>query len=336
MKIVVTGGRGLLGSEFARLDGGGRAAVSLEGPVSGISDAVLRITALGHTELDVTDADLTRAVVAERAPDWVIHCAAYTAVDRAEKEPEEAMRVNRGGTVNVAAAAAEAGARMLYLSTDYVFDGRATEPYAPGDPVAPLSVYARTKRAGEEATLAAGGVVVRTGWLYGSGGGDFVDAMLARAERGEPLRVVDDQRGRPTWARNVARTVLELIGSEGPTTPAGGGTSSMDVRRGGGAVVGREAEGTRGAPLAGIWHVADGGDATWLELAREAVRLRVLDAEIEGVSTEEWGAAAPRPAYSVLDLTETERRLGRAMMRWKDALAQYLEQEPHLDPKKSP
>ncbi|MDX1493013.1 MAG: dTDP-4-dehydrorhamnose reductase [Longimicrobiales bacterium] len=296
MKIVVTGAGGLLGSELVGLNGAELDAIAGAGAAADAGE--LEIVGLSRPELDVTDASEARTVLQELQPDWVIHCAAYTAVDRAEAEPEEAMAVNHGGTVNVTAAAATVGAGLVYISTDYVFDGTKGEPYLPSDPVAPLSVYARTKLAGEEAALAAGGVAVRTGWLYGAGGGNFVDAILRRAAAGEGLRVVDDQRGRPTWARNVARGVVELVG--GSPGRAGAGE------------------------LAGVWHLADGGDATWLELAREAVRRRGLEVEIEGVSTEEWGAAAPRPMDSVLDLSATEARLGRSMMHWKDALETYL------------
>lgn len=298
MRVVVTGAGGLLGSEFVRLGAGNRIQpVGTDHPT-----AAVEVFGLSRSDLDVSDADAADRALGELGPDWVIHCAAYTAVDRAEAEPKEAMRVNHGGTVNVVSAAARCGARLLYVSTDYVFDGEKDEPYLPSDPVAPLSVYARTKAAGEEAALAGGGIAVRTGWLYGAGGGNFVDAILRRAEHGEGLRVVDDQRGRPTWARNVAVTVMELIG--GPGSPRVSGDAML--------------------PAGSVWHVADAGEATWLGFAREAVRLRGLDVEISGVSTEEWGAPAPRPRYSVLDLDATESRLGRPMMEWRVALAEYL------------
>lgn len=336
MKILVTGGRGLLGSELGRLGrarragaGGGTAVRGTPHPdEEPLSPRPPTVVALGRQELDVTDADDARRVIADHAPDWVVHCAAYTGVDRAEEEPEAAMRVNHGGTVNVATAATEIGAGLVYLSTDYVFDGRdapggaGRTPYRPDDPVAPLSAYARTKLAGEEAALASGGVAVRTGWLYGAGGRNFVDAILERAERGESLRVVDDQRGRPTWARNVATGVVELL--EGASSGGAGGSSGAKGGSSGGA---GGSSGGKGERLAGVWHLADGGDATWLELAREALRLRGLDVEVEGVSTEEWGAAAPRPAYSVLDVSSTEARLGRPMVHWREALERYLSEQ---------
>lgn len=283
----MTGAGGLLGSEFVGLGSEGA------GP---------EIIGLTRAQLDVTVADEVDQVIGDHRPDWVVHCAAYTAVDRAEEEAQEAMRVNHGGTVNVAAAAARHRAGLLYISTDYVFDGRKGTPYLPSDPVNPLSVYARTKLAGEDAALAAGGVSVRTGWLYGAGGGNFVDAILRRAQAGERLRVVNDQRGRPTWARNVALGVVELLL----------GSVAGDVARG----------------LDGVWHLADGGDATWLELARTALSLRGLQTEVAGIPSQEWGAAASRPTYSVLDLAATEAALARPMMPWWTALESYLSGTP--------
>ena len=289
MKILVTGARGLLGSEI-------------------VPEARRRgweVVGLGRAELDVTDRPLVRERVLAEAPDWVIHCAAYTAVDRAEDEPDVAMRVNRDGAANVARASADTGASMVYVSTDYVFDGEKRTPYLPDDAVAPLSVYGRSKLAGEEvvravyaerSTAAADRrvvrpLIVRTGWLFGAGGRSFVLSILARAGKGGALRVVDDQRGRPTWTRSLAEAVLELI--------------ERDVR--------------------GVWHVANRGEATWLDLAREAVRIRGLDAQIDGVSSVEWGAPAERPTYSVLDLEGTEAALGREMIDWREALRRFLE-----------
>jgi dTDP-4-dehydrorhamnose reductase len=286
VRVLVTGAHGLLGAEFVRV-------VQGEG-----WDAV----PLGREDLDVTDSGAVDARILEESPDWIVHCAAYTAVDRAEEDPELAMRVNRDGAANVAGAAARAGARTVYISSDYVFDGEQRIPYGTGDAVGPLSVYGKTKLAGEVAVahaaseVASGAVtrlplIVRTGWLYGASGNNFVTAILARAEAGGALRVVDDQRGRPTWAANVASVVVNLM------------TSGVD----------------------GIWHVADGDDATWLEFAREVVRIRGLDVPVQGVSTDDWGAEAPRPRYSVLDLTSTESAVRHPMMGWREALRVYLD-----------
>ena len=278
MRVLVTGARGLLG-----------AAVAAEGRSRG-HEAV----ALGRAELDVTDSATVYKAMSAARPDAVVHCAAYTAVDRAESEPELARAVNRDGTRHVAAAAAAAGAVIVYVSTDYVFDGTKRTPYLPADEAKPLSVYGRTKLEGEEAVAEVGGeaLTVRTSWLYGPGNG-FVPAILRRAREGGVVRVVDDQRGRPTWAPHAAVAILDLLES-----------------------------GARGA-----WHVAGGGDCTRIELAREALALDGLPVEVHAISTADYGAPAPRPAYSVLALDTTEERLGRRMPHWREALRGYLEFE---------
>ncbi len=183
---------------------------------------------------------------------------------------------------------------MVYISTDYVFDGEKRTPYLPSDPVRPLSVYGRSKLAGEAAVARAlddpAPLIVRTGWLYGAGGRNFVTTMLGLAGRGGTLRIVDDQWGRPTWVRHVAHIVLDLMRAD----------------------------------LSGVWNVGDAGEGTWLDLARETFRLRGLNVETQGVSSEEWGAAAPRPRRSILDLSATEAALGRPMTDWRHALEELL------------
>lgn len=278
LRIAVTGAGGLLGSR-----------VVAEAGVRGYE-----VIALDHATLDVTDAAAVVSAVEAARPSAVIHCAAYTAVDRAEAEPELARSVNRDGAAHVARAAAGAGAVMVYPSTDYVFDGRKRTPYLPDDPPNPLSVYGRTKLEGERAVTETAGdaLVVRTSWLYGAGKG-FVPGILRLAAGGGPLRVVDDQTARPTWVGDAAPLVLDLV-----------------------------ERGERG-----VWHVADEGECTRIELAREALRLRGDSTEVRAISTEEFGAAAARPPYSVLDLTRTERTLDRRMTDWREALRSFLDEE---------
>jgi len=276
MKVLITGAGGLLGTEFV-------SACSVRGHV---------VVACDRKSLDVTDAARVSEVLREEAPDLVLHCAAYTAVDRAETDGERAFSVNEDGTRNVADAAAAIGARFVYFSTDYVFDGRTDVPYAPDAATHPLSVYGRSKLAGEGATRASGAdwLIVRTGWLFGGGGSNFVSTVLRRAQEGSPVRVVDDQRGRPTWAANLAEHTMELL----------------DL----------------GAQ--GIVHLANGGTATWFELAQAVVQIRQLELEVAPVSTQDWGAAAERPRYSVLDFAHSEARLGKVMTPWHDALSTFL------------
>ena len=279
MKALVTGAAGLLGTELVREASARR----------------WEVLALGRGALDVTDAGAYRAAILAERPDVVLHCAAYTAVDRAESEPDLARRVNVDGARAGAEAARDRGALFVSFSTDYVFDGTQGSPYLPGDSPNPLNVYGRTKLEGERAVEDSGAdaLTIRTSWLYGSAGPSFVTAILRRARAGESLRVVDDQTGRPTWTRNLAADALDLV--------------------------------QRGAR--GTWHAAGGGTCTWLELAREAVRLDGLDVPIEGVSTDAWGAPAPRPRYSVLDLSATEALLGRPMVPWTEALRSFLAED---------
>lgn len=316
MKLLVTGASGLLGSEFV---------------TSAIGRGFLVATP-SRARCDVTDPVAVMREILEEAPDVVVHCAGYTAVDEAESHPGRAMLVNRDGTANVAAAAATAGAKLVHISSDYVFDGTIKRPYRPEDAVAPISVYGKTKAASEVAALGAPinapvgmsrrdvqslatgdakrPLVIRTGWLYGGGGRSFVDTVVERVAKGEAMRVVEDQRGSPTWARDVADATLDLT--------------------------------LRGA--SGVWHVAAAGQASWLDVAKVVAALTMRagsaasgnpggagadrsddpTAEVSGVTSAEWGAPAMRPAYSVLDLTETERALGRTMPDWKRSLERFM------------
>jgi dTDP-4-dehydrorhamnose reductase len=271
VRIAVTGAAGLLGTEL----------------LAGARARGHEVVALTRAELDVTDPMQARSVIAAACPDAVIQCAAYSAVDRAEQEPELARAVNRDGAAHVGAAATAVGARFVYVSTDYVFDGRKGAPYLPGDAPGPLSTYGRTKLEGERTAREASpdALVVRTSWLYAKHRG-FVSTMLERARRGERLRVVDDQRGRPTWVRDAALGILEL--------------TELGERD--------------------VWHVAGGGDCTRFELVREALHIAGLEAEVEPVSSAAFDAPAARPAYSVLDLSATEARLGRPMRDWREGL----------------
>lgn len=281
MRVLVTGGGGLLGGEFrARLPS--------------LGHTVLAPT---HAQLDVTDPVAVARSVAAARPDVVLQCAAVARLERAEAEPEVAYRVNRDGARIVAEAAAAAGARIVQVSTDYVFDGAERAPYAPDHPRRPLNAYARSKAEGEDAVLAAapGALVVRVSWLFGGERAGFVEHVLEQSGQGRPVQVVRDQWSRPTWTANVVDTVLELL--------------------------------DRGAP-GGIWHVADGGEATRLQQAREVLRLAGVDAELIEVERETLWPDVPRPAYTVLDLQATEAFLGRSMEPWTRSLRRFLEGRP--------
>lgn len=280
MKLLVTGGGGLLGGALAR-------AAAARGH---------RVVAPDRRSLDVTDRDAPGRVVESERPDAVLHCAAYTDVDGAEADPGTAMEVNAAGTGRVARAAAAVGSLLFYPGTDYIFDGEGDAPYAPDDPPRPINAYGRSKAAGEEEARAAGRwLVVRTSWLYGPGGRNFVDRVRRRAARGEEMRVVDDQRGRPTWTGSLAPALVQL------------------VERAPGEAGGR------------VLHLADRGVTTWYGLAREVVEREGCHASVLPISSEAWGAPARRPRNAVLEIASGEEALGRPMPHWRDSLGRHLE-----------
>jgi dTDP-4-dehydrorhamnose reductase len=275
VRVLVTGAGGMLARAVVR-----------EAAVRGHD-----VVPLGRADLDVTDAGAVRAAVLGARPDVVAQCAAYTRVDDAEADEAAAFAVNAAATGHVAAACTEAGARLVYPSTDYVFDGSATEPYAADAPTSPINAYGRSKLAGEQAASRADTLVVRTSWLYGPGGRNFVSTILARARAGASLRVVDDQQGAPTSTLSLAAVMLDLLERDAPP---------------------------------GIWHATDRGRTTWYGLATAALALAGIDADITPCSTADFPTPARRPAWSVLDCSRTYALVGEAP-EWRDALAAALE-----------
>jgi dTDP-4-dehydrorhamnose reductase len=252
-------------------------------------------TGLDRNDLDVTDVTAVRAAVGQLRPDVIVNCAAWTAVDAAEAHEDEALAVNGRGPASLAAACAPGGLRLVQLSTDYVFDWTAQRPYPEDGVPAPRSAYGRTKLAGEQAVLGQlpdRGYVVRTAWLYGAHGPNFVRTMV-RLERQQPdLGVVDDQHGQPTWTVDVAHQVIALIET--------------------------------GAPP-GIYHATSSGETTWCGLAREVFRQLGADpARVRATASSALDRPAPRPAYSVLG-HDRWAKAGVAPIRdWQLALRQAL------------
>jgi dTDP-4-dehydrorhamnose reductase len=273
MRVLVTGAAGMLGQEvMAHLH------LSSRHEATGVD-----------LEVDVTDPRAVDACVDDVRPQAILHLAAWTDVDGAEAHEERAAAVNGLGTANVARAAARVGAALVYPSTDYVFDGRKGSPYVEDDAPAPLSAYGRTKRAGEIAALAecpAGTRVARTAWLYGAGGRNFVDTMLALGSEREEVAVVDDQEGSPTWARDLAPALLALVGQP-----------------------------------PGIYHTAGAGRVSWAGFAEAIFAGADLGCRVRRIATAELGRPAPRPAVSPLAVT----RPGAPRLRgWREALEAYL------------
>ncbi|MGE5625973.1 MAG: dTDP-4-dehydrorhamnose reductase [Bacillota bacterium] len=262
--------------------------------------AAAEATALDRSELDVGDRDAVRRAVADLAPELIINAAAYTAVDKAESEPALAMRVNGEGPGHLAEAAREGGARLLHVSTDFVFDGSAREPYRPDAATAPLGVYGGSKLEGERRVMERSrgeALVLRTAWVYAAQGHNFVRTMLRlMGERGT-VRVVRDQLGSPTWADSVATALWAAA-------------SKRDFR--------------------GIHHWTDAGTASWYDfavaIAEEAQELGLLKnkAEVLPITSAEYPTPARRPAYSVLDRSSTESALGIRPGPWRDNLKKML------------
>jgi dTDP-4-dehydrorhamnose reductase len=316
-RYLVTGARGMLGQ-----------AVTAE----------LMLRGCIVIPTDLPEADLTDEAVAQRLfdavrPTRVIHCAAYTAVDRAESDAETCRRVNAEMPAVVARACARVGAAMLLVSTDFVFDGRAVgRPYREDDTPRPVSVYGQTKLDGERAVAAAleRHQIVRTAWLYGPGKRNFVSAMLERLWRGERLRVVDDQTGSPTYTLDLAAALADLCGA-GVAGAAGtvGGPAATGEAGAAGATKGAGFSSSAGASDAaratGTFHLVNAGRTTWCGLTRRAAELAGLTPEdVEAIPTSDYPTAARRPVWSVLDCSRAWS-LGVPPMRpWGEALADYV------------
>jgi dTDP-4-dehydrorhamnose reductase len=276
VRVLVTGAGGMLGLDVVRA---ARAA----------GDEVVALT---RAELDVTDPEAVAAAVADARADAVVNCAAWTNVDGAEDDPAGAHAVNADGAGNLARAAAVAGARLVHVSTDYVFDGDRppdAAPYVESDPTGPRSVYGASKLAGERVVEAAGGshVIVRSSWLFGVGGRNFAATMLALAAERDELTVVDDQIGCPTATAHLAPALLALARSDAQ----------------------------------GVFHVAGGGHCSWHAFASEIFRQSGTGTRVLPCTTAEMPRPAPRPAFSAL---ASERPEAPVLPPWQEGLATYL------------
>jgi dTDP-4-dehydrorhamnose reductase len=252
-----------------------------------------QILGVSSRDCDIRDAVKVRACVTNFQPDWIVLSAAYTDVDGCESKTEQAFAANRDGAANVAVAAKESGAKLLFLSSDYVFDGRKTSPYETNDPRNPQSVYGRSKAEAEIRLLETlpDCCIVRTSWLFGAGGKCFPDTILKLAAGRPAIDVVNDQRGCPTYAADLAKAIVELC--------------RKDAR--------------------GILHVTNAGDCTWYEFALEIISSAGLTTEVRPVSSGQMARPAPRPAYSVLSPTSL-LQYGIEMPDWKNALHRYLKE----------
>ena len=273
MKVLILGATGLLGKPLMREWSGDEVA------------------GLGSRDVDIRDEGRVRDIVGNHRPDWIVLAAAYTDVDGCESHQKLAFAVNRDGAVNVARAAREAGANLLFVSSDYVFDGRKTSPYETEDQRNPQSVYGRSKAEAEQELLQLlpDCCIARTSWLFGVGGKCFPDTILKLAASRPALDVVNDQRGCPTYTLDLARAIIALCRKN----------------------------------ASGIVHVTNAGNCTWFEFAREILRGAGLTTEVRPVTSREFVRPAPRPANSVLSATSLHP-YGIELPEWQDALRRYL------------
>ncbi len=275
MRWLITGAGGQLGTDLQHT----------------LADSGDEVLALRHSELDIADSTAVAKAVADLAPDVVVNAAAYTAVDAAESDEDAAHRVNTVGPATLAAALAGHGGKLVQVSTDYVFAGDASVPYEVDDPTGPRSAYGRTKLGGEQAVrdlLPEASYVVRTAWVYGATGGNFVKTIARLERERDTISVVDDQRGAPTWSADLAIGLVEL---------------------------------GRSAAVPGIYHCTNAGDTTWFGFAQAIFEELGADPErVLPTTTDAFPRPAPRPAYSVLSDTAW-RAAGLAPLRhWRDAL----------------
>lgn len=279
LKVIVTGGTGQLATAIAKLCTQSKNSYIIT------SIEELDICSVESVSRGLQDADI------------VINCAAYTNVEAAEENIEEATRINRDGVANIAKVARERGIKLIHISTDFVFggDNERTTPYHEQETPSPINVYGKTKAEGEaEALTAPGAIVLRTSWLYAPWGHNFVNTIIDRARQGAELRVVDDQRGTPTSAISLAQAIIEIIES--------GAWQTME----------------------GIYHYSDLGESSWYDFAKEIVRIAEVETRITPCKSSEWQSKAKRPHYSVLDKSRIAKLGIVALKPWQERLREVI------------
>ncbi len=275
-RVLVLGARGMVGSELMA-----------------IPSSRFEMVGLGHEDLDIVIEEDTHRAIQDIRPRIIVHTAAYTDVDGCEKAPDRAFRVNGQGTLHVAQACHRIGAKLLYLSTDYVFDGKGSRPYREEDPVNPINIYGKSKLEGERHVqhLLQEFIIVRTQWLFGRGGKNFVTTVLNLTKEANPLNIVRDQVGSPTYARDLSTAIFRLLETH----------------------------------CRGIFHVTNSASCSWYDFAQEILRVAgISDVEIIPVDEASLGRSAPRPHYSVLDCERFTLETGLAMRPWQEALKEFV------------
>jgi len=282
--ILITGANGQLGSELREITN---------------KFDMFKVLFTDVAELDITDTTETTRFIKSTRPDWIINCAGYTAVDRAESEPRAAEMLNGFALRGIVDGLAPAGGRLIHISTDFVFNGRSVKPYSEDDMPDPLSVYGMSKLSGEKIALThAGTIVIRTSWLYSVYGNNFVKTILRLAKEKESINVVNDQVGSPTYASDLAGTIMKII-------------STIEERP--------------GLFRGGIYNYSNEGSCSWYEFAMEIRKMAGLDLKIIPVTTDGYPLPAKRPAMSVLDISKIKKSYGIHIPLWQKSLEACIE-----------
>jgi len=282
MKILITGSNGQLGSEIKELE-----------PLYSHYEFLYTDV----NELDITSTEKVNQFFEFHNPDVVINCAAYTAVDKAETDEETAFLVNAKAPGNLAGAAADSGAFMVHISTDYVYDGKHFQPYVETDRINPASVYGKTKAAGEEAVQNAGGkaVIIRTSWLYSAFGNNFIKTMMKYGREREMLNVVFDQVGTPTYAHDLAKAILDIL----PVA-----MTAEDIE---------------------VYHYSNEGVASWYDFAKAVHHFTNIRCKVHPIPTKDYPLPAERPFYSVLDKSKIKKKFNLDIPYWRDSVKQCID-----------
>jgi dTDP-4-dehydrorhamnose reductase len=283
-KVLVTGGTGQLGSvlkEFAMQN-----------------ESMFQYFYTGSADLDITQIDAVRSFVKQHSIEYIVNCAAYTAVDKAETEVDKCYSVNVLGAENLAKVATEFNCKLIHISTDYVFDGTANKPYREDSPVNPLSVYGKTKLDAERAVMdiAPNSIIIRTGWLYSSYKVNFVKTMLRLMGEREVLTIVNDQHGTPTYARDLAEAITIILDS----------SEGGDWKK-------------------GVYHFSNLGETTWFGFAEKIKQLaKIENCQLNPIETKDYPTPAVRPSYTVLDKTKIQDTFHFTIPQWEESLEKFL------------
>lgn len=279
-KLLITGANGQLGSEIRNL---------------AMSDNINSYIFTDIEELDITDLDAVCNYVQTQKPDYIINCAAYTAVDKAEEDIDLCTKINYLAVENIAKCAKNVGAKVVHISTDYVYGGDSLTPYLESDQTNPKSVYGSTKLRGEiilKNILPEDSIIIRTSWLYSTHGKNFVKTMIMLGKEMERLNVVSDQRGTPTYARDLAKAIMQIVDAD--------------------------------KFVAGIYNYSNEGECTWYDFACEIHKIAGVESVVTPILTNEYPTKAIRPAYSVLDKSKIKRTFGLTIPNWKDSLNECI------------